>query len=306
MKQKRSTISQPSNIGSSETTREAPLNKNFFFDNYFKNFKPEHIKLNDSLFLQWFIGFVEGDGSFIVSNTRCFFVINQKDIQILYKIKKNLGFGQVLKYTQNKQIYGRYIVQDQKNCKRIAHIFNGNLLLIKTNKRFKIWIKQLNIQPLNTKGYISLNNGWLSGFIDAEGCFYARIRKCKNMKLGYKVELKFIINQKEELGLFYYLKNIFYSNANIQQIIFVSEKNQNYSIYYKIELSSFLSNKILLNYLKNFSCKGNKNLNINIYRRLYGYIERKEHLTIIGLKKIKVLCKQLKKYNKGEDIVHRK
>jgi len=304
MKKKRSAISQPSTIGSSETTREAPLhlNKNFFFDNYFKNFKPEHIKSNDSLFLQWFIGFTEGDGSFIVSNRRCYFIINQKDIKILYKIKNNLGFGQVFKYTQNKKIYGRYIVEDQKNCERIAHIFNGNLVLLKTNKRFESWIKQLNIKPLNTRGYICLNNSWLSGFIDAEGCFYARVRKLKTMKLGYKVEQKFIINQKGELDLFYCLKKLFSSNSNIQQIICKQKQTDN--IYYKIELSSFLSNTILLNYLNNFPCKGNKNLNIVIYKRLYGYIERKEHLTIMGLKKIKILCKKLNKYNKGEDIVH--
>lgn len=290
-KLKRSAISQPSNIGSSETTREAPLNKEFHFDYYFNNFKPKHIKLNNCLFLEWFIGFSEGDGSFTLSNKRCYFSINQKDIKLLYKIKNNLGFGKVLKYTQNKKTYGRYIVQDQKNCQRLAHIFNGNLVLIKTNIRFKIWIKELNIKPLKTKGKISLNNNWLSGFIDAEGCFYSRVRKFKNMKLDYKVEQKFIINQKGEYELFYSLKTLFYSNANIQKTI----SKINNSIYYNIELSSFLSNTILLNYLKKFPCKGNNNLNSLIYRRIYGYIERKEHLTVIGLKKIKILCRQLKK-----------
>nr|BBE21033.1 LAGLIDADG homing endonuclease [Ulva ohnoi] len=290
-KLKRSAISEPSNIGSSETTREAPLNKKFNFDYYFNNFKPKHIKENNYLFLEWFIGFSEGDGSFTLSNKRCYFSINQKDIKLLYKIKKNLGFGKVLKYTQNNTNYGRYIVQDQQNCERLANIFNGNLVLIKTNVRFKIWIKELNIKPLKTRGQICLNNYWLSGFIDSEGCFYSRVRKFKNMKLGYKVEQKFIINQKGEYELFYCLKNLFSSNANIQKI--VSKINK--SIYYKIELSSFLSNTILLNYLKKFPCKGNKHLNFLIYRRIYGYIERKEHLTLTGLKKIKILCKKLKK-----------
>lgn len=290
-KLKRSAISQPSNIGSSETTREAPLSNQFNFNYYFKNFKPKHIKVNDHLFLEWFVGFSEGDGSFILSNKRCYFSINQKNIKLLYKIKKNLGFGKVLKYTQNKITYGRYIVQDQKNCERLAHIFNGNLLLIKTNIRFKIWVKEFNIKFLKNKYPISLNNGWLSGFIDAEGCFYSRVRKFKNMRLGYKVEQKFIINQKGEYELFYSLKNLFYSNANIQEI---NSKIDN-SIYYKIELSSFLSNKLLLKYLTKFPLKGNKNLNLIIYRRIYGYIDRKEHLTLIGLKKIKNLCTKLKK-----------
>lgn len=289
----RLTNSQPLNLESSETTREAPLNldQSFCFDTYFNNFKPKHIKFNDYIFLEWFIGFSEGDGSFIISNKRNYFIIGQKDIKVLYKIKKKLGFGQVLQYTQNNKLYGRYVVQDQKNCQRLAHIFNGNLVLIKTNIRFQNWIKELNIKHLKTNGSINLNNAWLSGFIDAEGCFYAKIRKSSRMKIRYKVVYKFIINQKEELFLFYSLKKLFCSNANIQKLF--SKKND--SIYYKIELSSFLSNKILLNYLNLFPCKGNKHKNVVIYRRIYGYINRKEHLTINGLSKIKKLCKKLKK-----------
>ena len=102
-------ISQSVYLGSSETTREAPLNLSksfcdkvaFFeeesFDAYFTTFKPEHIKSINTQFLEWFIGFSEGDGSFIVSNERCYFMINQKDLKILYKMKAILGFGQVFK-----------------------------------------------------------------------------------------------------------------------------------------------------------------------------------------------------------------
>ena len=86
-KLKRSVINQPSNIVSSETTREASLEKNFNFDYYYKYFKPQHIKQIDRNFLEWFIGFSEGDGSFVVTNNRCYFFINQKDIKLLYKIK---------------------------------------------------------------------------------------------------------------------------------------------------------------------------------------------------------------------------
>ena len=183
--------SQPLDLESSETTREAPLNlsKSFCFNVYFIHFKPQHIKLNNSKFLEWFIGFSEGDGSFIVSNERNYFIINQKDLKILYKIKKNLGFGQVSKYTQNNNSYGRYVVQDKKNCERLAHIFNGNLVLEKTNIRFQFWLKTLNIQPLNKKGTLKLDNAWLSGFIDAEGCFSAKLRKDSDYKLKHKLQL---------------------------------------------------------------------------------------------------------------------
>ncbi len=281
-------ISQPSNLVSSETTRETPLDlsKSFCFDAYFAHFKPEHIKSINTQFLEWFIGFSEGDGSFIVSNKRCYFIINQKDLKILYKIKKNLGFGKVLKYTQNNRCYGRYVIQDQHNCKRLAYIFNGNLVLNKTTIRFKHWIKVLNIKALKKKGSLRLDNAWLSGFIDAEGCFYAKIRKASDLKLNFKVEKNFIINQKGELPFFYVLKMLFKSNSKIQ------EKIKNNSTYYKLELSSMQSTQILLNYLEKFPCQGEKNITVSRYRRIYGYMERKEHLTKKGLEKIRRLCKK--------------
>ena len=146
---------QPSNLGSSETTREAPLDN---FDLYFNNFQPTHIKTKDSQFRQWFIGFSKGDGSFIIVKNRCYFIINQKHIKLLYKIRKNLGFGKVICYNQTNQTYGRYLVHDQNNCKRLASIFNGKLVLNKTNKKFQCWAKVLNVQLLKTKGQCDLNN----------------------------------------------------------------------------------------------------------------------------------------------------
>ena len=43
----------------------------------------------DNKFLEWFIGFTEGDGSFIVSNNKVYFDITQNinDVQVLYYIK---------------------------------------------------------------------------------------------------------------------------------------------------------------------------------------------------------------------------
>jgi len=278
-------ISQPLYLDSSETTREALLNKSFCFNTYFNKFKPKHIKPNTDKFLEWFIGFSEGDGSFIVSNKRNYFIINQKDLKILYKIKKILGFGQVFKYTQKNQSYGRFVIQDELNCKRLASIFNGNLVLEKNNLRFKSWLKTLHIQPSEKKGTLRLDNAWLSGFIDAEGCFWAKIRKNVNYKLNFKVEKKFIINQKGELPLFYSLRQLFQSHTKIQK-----QMKQN-AIYYKLEFSSMHSTKLLLNYLHRFPCQGEKNIAVIRYRRIYGYLERKEHLTKIGLQKIKRLCK---------------
>ena len=154
-------------------------------------------------------------------------------------------------------------------------------------------LKQIQIQSQNV-AEVGLNNSWLSGFIDAEGCFYARIRKCSRMKTGLQLLRKFCLNQKGELGTLSKI-NIFLKNKGRVQTI-TNLKNLN-SIYYKIEINSVESIQILLDYLDNYPCLGQKRLVIQTYRQLNNSVKRKEHLTEDGLKKIQRFCNRCKKLN---------
>jgi hypothetical protein len=95
------------------------------FSLYFQNAQPDHIKITDVKFLQWFIGFSEGDGSFIISKN-CSFIINQKEIALLYNIRTRLGLVKSPSYHVK---YGQRSIT--KNCFRLAMLFNGNLVLTK-------------------------------------------------------------------------------------------------------------------------------------------------------------------------------
>jgi hypothetical protein len=80
------TLSNDNEVGSSETTCET-----------LRNNDSDSLNLN-STFKYWFIGFTEGDGSFIVNkNGYLEFKVTQSsiDAQILFYIKKELGFGSV-------------------------------------------------------------------------------------------------------------------------------------------------------------------------------------------------------------------
>ena len=70
----------------------------FNFDSFFNNSQKKYSKEYENLLI-WFIGFSEGDGSWQsdLKNKRNFFIINQKDPKILYKVKKILGFGKIKK-----------------------------------------------------------------------------------------------------------------------------------------------------------------------------------------------------------------
>ena len=76
-------------------------------------------------FLEWFIGFTEG--SFIVSKNKVYFYITLYDIQVLYYIKKELGFGKVLIREGENRNVGVFYVSLKENLTKLMHIFNGNL-----------------------------------------------------------------------------------------------------------------------------------------------------------------------------------
>lgn len=141
--------------GASETTREA-------------------IKLDDN-FKWWFIGFTEGDGSFILNKDGYLeFKITQSsiDAQILFYIKKQLGFGSVsLQDKVNKTHHFR--VRDKNNILKLIQIFNGNILTKFKLNQFKLWmwgfnkIYKMDILCIEPKHKLNLDNAWLSGFTDA-------------------------------------------------------------------------------------------------------------------------------------------
>lgn len=281
---------QPSIIGSSETIREASQQKQFNFEQYKKWGQPSHLTTVNTDFLEWFIGFTEGDGSFSLS--RLSFVINQKDPKLLFRIKKELGFGSV--YETTTAGIWRYSVTGEKNCLRLYYLFNGHFVLKKTKQRFFLWSKNLISKgcPLKqTSIVISLNTGWLSGFIEAEGGFYARIRKNNRNKTGFQLVKKFYITQKNEQEQLKSIGQLFQSRSTV--FSFLQNDNQ----YDRIEISGFNSHQILLEYLDRYPCFGHKNIVINKWKKIHGRQERKEHLTNVGLKKLRLLCFNLSKFN---------
>lgn len=151
------------------------------------------------MFYEWLIGFTEGNGSFIINNHNKYieFIITQvsTDAQVLFYIKKELGFGSVSKQDKNTH---HFKVKDKKGLLKIINIFNGKLQLIKTQYKFITFVNRYNetyktnITILNIhSNIISLNNGWLSGFTDAKGCF-------THSYINNIINIQFILSQKNE------------------------------------------------------------------------------------------------------------
>lgn len=135
------------NNGTSETACDITFN----FNNYL-NLKPLHKKKLNQRFLEWFIGFTEGKGSFIILKNKVYFGITQNldNIQVLYDIKKQLGFGKVLiRKESSPSAYRRSAVirregvfyvtpgPKEENFHRLITIFNGNLCSKNKKEEFK-------------------------------------------------------------------------------------------------------------------------------------------------------------------------
>lgn len=151
----------------------------------------------------WLIGMTEGDGSFIVAKRKggkksLMYVLTQwdKEERLLRDIREELGFGIVIK--QGRKMM-RYVVQDKRGLKEIIKIHNGELKLKKKREQFKKFVNIYNelygenIEVIGKRKRVNLEDGWLSGFIQAEGCFnIGYVEKIKRFRV------RFSISQKEE------------------------------------------------------------------------------------------------------------
>lgn len=175
---------------------------NFIFDKGSSETRCEAFILKDNLFKFWLIGFTEKDDSFIINkNGYLEFKITQSssDAQVLFYIKKQLGFGTVRIQDKTNNTHC-YRIRDRKGLFKIISIFNGNIFLDTRKQQFKLWFEAYNkkykenILYLENINIPTLNNSWLCGFTDAEGCFTCSI--IEKPYYGGLVRLRYILSQK--------------------------------------------------------------------------------------------------------------
>lgn len=117
----------------------------------FREDYPQYSNIKDEWF-EWFIGFSEADGSFVVTRREdCEFVITQYEpnIRVLEEIKEVFGFGSVIIQSKRldrsvhkgkgaKEAVYRWVVRDVRSLRVVISLFNnGNLVLPIKKARFK-------------------------------------------------------------------------------------------------------------------------------------------------------------------------
>jgi hypothetical protein len=92
------------------------------------------------------IGFAEGDGHFGIDKRGYLtFKLTQSttDSQILFYVKKTLGFGSVSLQSKSSNTH-QYRVRDKNNLITIINIFNGNLITKAKIAQFKLFLEAFN------------------------------------------------------------------------------------------------------------------------------------------------------------------
>ncbi len=227
--------------------------------------KPTHKTEYPATFIEWLVGFTEGDGSFVVDTkaNRVSFVITQKDPRVLHYIRTNLGFGKVY---ENKDTYYRYIVSRQENIKYLIEIFNGRLILKKTNEMYKRWVeiyakqKGEKIEIIEGPRKITRDSAWLTGFIDAEGCFSA-VQRSK--RKTYR--MRFTIRQKGEHEVMKQLMGIQPEIVKWGSLTLTKDIST-------FQLDSLVQLRWLIDYIEKYPLKSQKQIAYTKWIKLYRVI----------------------------------
>jgi hypothetical protein len=287
--------------------------KSFEFSSFYYKFKEYYpgLKLPNSRFLEWFIGFSEGEGLFICAKRGDLsFVVTQPGSGAggLNYIKDNLGFGRVIKQSE-KQNTHRFIVQDFQNLYLICLLFNYNMVFPTRKARFLIFLSLFNerlikknrpaspvdsfrnlntITPSDTCLLPTLQDGWLSGITDGEGSF-----TCSLLSNSSAFRYRFILTQKWEANkyVFKHILNMF----NKELITKGSVVPHHADNVWELRVNGLKNCKGLFIYFDHYSLITKKKHSYLKWKSLYSRLIKKDHLNSEMRPELINLAKQINK-----------
>ena len=174
-------------------------------------------KLNDADFKEWFRGFTDAEGSFIITpnNKGANFLfkfaisLHIDDLNVLTFIRDSLSLGSVKEYPDHG--YATYSVTTQKEVLEIINLFDSQSLntikhlnflafkkafqLYKKSKMSDALVSEINAIRSNmnlsrtefdsTLPSPHITPNWLLGFVEGEGSFF--VKKGKNFPIGFSI-----------------------------------------------------------------------------------------------------------------------
>jgi hypothetical protein len=231
--------------------------------------------------LDWFIGFVEGDGCLSLSaDGRVTFhiALAALDFPILEFIQNFFDFGTLKNHSLRGAGSFRFSVYHQKDLLKLIYVLNGNLLVERRRLQFERWLAAYNKKYKTTINLLpnikqpTLENAWLAGFAAAEGCYTCSITK-RVKRPSAHVRVIFHLAQQNEFALMTslakQLNGAYYNNKAVQ----VQGKNA----------------VKIIEYFTKFSLRNRKQKEFETWLKIHTLFLAKKHLTPEGLEEMKLL-----------------
>jgi LAGLIDADG DNA endonuclease family protein len=132
---------------------------------------------------------------------------------------------------------------------------------------------------------MELEAGWVTGFVDGEGCFHVAINPQPEMTTGFQVLPEFTVVQHErDVQVLHALKAYFGCG--------VVRKNHGDRMAYRVRSKEHLL-QIIIPFFEKHSLKTKKHVDFLKFRDVLLMMERGEHLTEEGITKIREIASQM-------------
>lgn len=261
------------------------------------------------------------DNRIIPLSVRLYFQIGLhiKDEAILTLIQSKLGVGKIYK-TKSRPDSVELQVSSIKDMSAILKFFDQYPLITQKWADYLLFKKAyeliINKQHLTVKGLnrlvtlkASMNNGlsdqlkeafpnlianeqkcevikdipdpnWLAGFTSGEGCFLVRVFNSTGHKTGYQVQLRFQITQQSRD------RKLMAKIVNCLGCGFISERSD--IVDFHVTKIMDITDKIIP-FFEKYTIIGIKQANFYDFCKVAKLVKDKEHLSVEGLEKIKLL-----------------
>jgi len=230
--------------------------------------------LNDEELGYFLAGLIEGDGWF--GKKELHIVFSENDTSLAYLIKKRIGHGSIYKIKDKKAV--RYICKNKQGLYIILSLINGKFV---SNYKYEQLIKHnysedFNINILPPLMSLSLDNYWLAGFTQADGCFHISVVKSKTHKAGHSIRLEFSLKQNDVLPL-----RLLYNELEMGNL------SQYHTGVWCYKSTGYKTAAHLINYFDKYNIFAGKYVDYIKFRKVYIMITEGKHLEEKGIKKIK-------------------
>ena len=132
---------------------------------------------------------------------------------------------------------------------------------------------------------MKLDEKWVVGFVDGEGCFHVSVNRHKEMSIGYQVLPEFtVVQHQRDAQVLYALKEFFGCG--------VVRQNNGDRLGYRVRSHEHLRDIIVPFFVSHPLCT-KKRFDFEKFRSVVSLMEDGGHLTDEGLEKIKLLAREM-------------